>query len=220
MQVMLGVHVAAGVISVLTGAAALIVRKGGPTHRTAGRVFPVAMAVMATTAVMLKPDHLPVGELTTIYMVLPAWMAARRRDGGAGVFEIGACAAAAGLGILMLIGAVQIVSGVRAAANPYIGTVSFIFAGALLLAAGGDLSVVLRRGVAGAQRIARHLWRMCTGLIIAVGSFAAQGVEALPRSIPRAELMFASMLLVLVVMLYWLVRVLFTGWRARTPQLS
>jgi hypothetical protein len=61
---------------------------------------------------------------------------------------------------------------------------------------------------------------MCFGLLIAVGSFAAQGAEALPPIVPRGEMLLASMVVVLSVMFYWLVRVLFTGWRTRAPQPS
>jgi len=41
----------------------------------------------------------------------------------------------------------------------------------MLLAAAGDVRMLLRGGIQGAQRIARHLWRMCFGLFIAAGSF-------------------------------------------------
>jgi hypothetical protein len=40
-----------------------------------------------------------------------------------------------------------------------------------LLAAAGDVRILVRGGVFGVQRIARHLWRMCFGLFIAAGSF-------------------------------------------------
>ncbi len=59
------------------------------------------------------------------------------------------------------------------------------------------MSVVMRHGLSGAQRLARHLWRMCFGLLIAVGSFAAQGAEVLPRAVPRGPLLLGAMGLVL-----------------------
>ena len=40
-----------------------------------------------------------------------------------------------------------------------------------VLAAAGDVRMLVRGGVFGAQRVARHLWRMCFGLFIATGSF-------------------------------------------------
>jgi peptidoglycan/LPS O-acetylase OafA/YrhL len=89
----------------------------------------------------------------------------------------------------------------------------------MVLAAIGDLSVILRRGIAGTKRIARHLWRMCFGMFIAVGSFAAQGAKILPPGVGLWVLL-ASMLLILSLMLYWLVRVLFTRWYERAEQVS
>jgi hypothetical protein len=41
----------------------------------------------------------------------------------------------------------------------------------LLLAAAGDLLMLLRGGLFGRQRIVRHLRRMCFGLFVATGSF-------------------------------------------------
>ena len=88
---------------------------------------------------------------------------------------------------------------------------------ATTLAALGDLSVILRRGLIGAQRIARHLWRMCFGLFIAVGSFAAQGGRVLPPAW-RSEVFLAAIIIVFTVMFYWLARVLLTNWYGRAAQ--
>jgi hypothetical protein len=52
---------------------------------------------------------------------------------------------------------------------------------------------------------------MCFGLFISVGSFAAQGARALPPEL-GANVLIASMVIVLAVMFYWLVRVLLTNW--------
>lgn len=211
---LLAAHIAAGALSVLMGAAALTFRKGARAHRTAGTVFVVSMMVMAVTAAALGRDvgNAIAGGLT-IYMVLTAWVTARRQENKAGLFEIGAFGVAFACALAMGWTGWLIVSGAQAAANPLVGPMSFFLAGALALAALGDLSVVLRRGLAGAQRIARHLWRMCFGLLIAVGSFAAQGADALPAPVPGAQILLGAMGLVLLVMFYWLARVLFTRWR-------
>lgn len=211
--IILPVHIAAGILAVLAGAAALILRKGGPAHRAAGTLFTAAMVLMAATAAALGKDsgNIVAGGLT-IYMVTTACVAARRTDNEAGLFEIGAFVVALGCAIAMFVSAWLIEFGGRAAPSTLVGPMSFFLGGALALAALGDLSVVLRRGVSGAQRIARHLWRMCLGLFIAVGSFAAQGARALPAEIPRMELLLSSLALVLLVMFYWLARVLFTNW--------
>src|SRR6202142_3555446 len=48
---------------------------------------------------------------------------------------------------------------------------TFFMGSVMLLAAAGDVRMLVRGGVFGAKRIARHLWRMCFGLFIAAGSF-------------------------------------------------
>jgi hypothetical protein len=89
----------------------------------------------------------------------------------------------------------------------------------MTLAAFADLSVIWRGGLKGAERIARHLWRMCFGLFIAVGSFAAQGSGVLPPAV-RAPVLIASIVVVLAVMIFWLVRVLLTNWYRRAERAS
>lgn len=218
MQAILPIHIAAGTLSVLTGAAALVFRKGGRAHRTAGSVFVVSMTIMAATVAALGRDlgNFFAGGLTT-YLVMTGWVTARRGGKKAGVFEIGAFVVTIACALAMFVSASLIVFGGQEAPNALVGPMSFFLGGALSLAALGDLSVVLRRGLSGAQRIARHLWRMCFGLFIALGSFAAQGAEALPSWVPRVELLLSSLIGVLLVMFFWLVRVLFTRWGARAP---
>lgn len=222
--IILPIHIVAGTLGVLSGAAALLFRKGKRAHRTAGSVFVVAMLIMGASASILavmKPQPgMVVGGLMTIYFIATAWVAGRRKDGETGAFEIGAFAAALALAITISMGAYALATGATKAPNPVFPYVLYGISGAMMLAAVTDLSVVLRRGISGARRIARHLWRMCFGLLIAVGSFAAQGAAALPPAVPRAELLVSSMLLVLLVMFFWLVRVLFTRWRAPAPQPS
>jgi hypothetical protein len=55
------------------------------------------------------------------------------------------------------------------------------FTSVLAIAAMGDAKVVLSGGISGAPRIARHLWRMCLGLTLALGSFFT---NALPHLLP------------------------------------
>lgn len=219
---LLPIHIAAGALSVLSGAAALIFRKGERLHRAAGAVFVAAMTVMALTAAIVgieNPGNAVAGGLV-IYLILTSLVTVRRREKRAGLFEIGAFIAALAFAGLVSLSAYRIASGQVEAANPIILGVSIFLSGVLAVAALGDLSVVLRRGVSGAQRIARHLWRMCFGLFIAVGSFMAQGADVLPPIVPRLELLLSSMLLVLLVMTFWLVRVLFTNWRGRAAAIG
>lgn len=217
----LAVHIGMGTLGVLTGAAALLFRKGAAQHRAVGTVFVLAMLFMGATASILaamkSEPGLVTGGLMTMYFIATAWMAGRRKDGETGVFEIVAFVAALALTVLLASGAYALATGATKAPNPVFPYALYGISTAMALAAAGDLSVILRRGLSGAQRIARHLWRMCFGLFIAVGSFAAQGARALPPD-TRLPLLLVSVFLILGAMFYWLVRVLLTRWYEQTER--
>lgn len=212
-----------GTLGVLTGAGALLFRKGSGPHRVVGTVFVLAMVFMAATASILEtmkaePGSV-VGGLMTIYFIVTAWVAGHRKDGESGAFEIVASVAALGLAVVFAMGAYALATGAVKAPNPVYPYVLYGISGTMVLAAGADLSVILRRGLVGAQRIARHLWRMCFGLFIAVGSFAAQGAKVLPPGV-GLQVLLVSMVLILGVLFFWLIRVLFTNWYAVADEAS
>jgi len=93
-----------------------------------------------------------------------------------------------------------------------------------LLAAAGEVRMLVRAGVIGAKRIARHLWRMCFGLFIASGSFflgpsnrplrllSNVGLgQHLPRALFSMSLYMVLTILPLVLLIFWLVRVRFSN---------
>jgi hypothetical protein len=84
--------------------------------------------------------------------------------------------------------------------------------------------MLVRGGVFGAKRIARHLWRMCFGLYIAAGSFflgpsnrplrllSAVGLgQYLSPALFRTGLYLVLTTLPLILLIFWLVRVRFTN---------
>lgn len=222
MKAILLVHIIAGTISVLAGAASLASRKGARLHRSAGWAFVVAMPIMGLTAAIIGRDNPgnAVAAGLVIYLIATSVVTARSREKRAGAFDIGAALAAFAFALLFGFSAYQIGTGRIPAANPVIFGVSCFLSAVLVLAGLGDLSVALRRGIAGAQRIARHLWRMCLGLFIAMGAFMAQGMDALPAGFPRVPILLGSLALVLLATIYWLIRVLFTRWRAYGSQVA
>jgi hypothetical protein len=217
----LAVHIGMGTLGVLSGVAALLFAKGSAPHRAAGTVFVLAMLPMAATASVLetmKPEPGSiVGGLMTIYFITTAWMAGRRKDGETGAFEIGAFIAALAFTAAFAMGAYALATGATKPPNPFYPYVFYGLTGAMALAAAADLSVVWRGGLVGAQRIARHLWRMCLGLFISVGSFAAQGSKVLPAGV-GTQVFLAAIVIVLGAMVYWLVRVLLTNWYRQEKQ--
>jgi hypothetical protein len=100
----------------------------------------------------------------------------------------------------------------------------------MLLAAAGDLRMLVRGGLFGAKRIARHLWRMCFGLFIASGSFffgpsnrplrllSRVGLgQHLPAALFSTGLYLILTLLPLILLIFWLLRVRFSSAYNRKP---
>jgi hypothetical protein len=201
-------HIAAGAISLVSGGAALVYRKGAGPHRAVGTVFFLAMLVMTVCgAIVAVARHQPLNIAAaslTFYLVATAWMAAMRKDGESGAFEVGALvfalAVAAGAAIYGL-------NGSRGAAPFLYGFASVAMLGAVL-----DVSVVARKGVSGAQRIARHLWRMGLALAIAALSFFIGQAKFLPAIVRDTQLNLVPVIAVIVVLVFWLLRVLLTNW--------
>jgi hypothetical protein len=205
-------HIGGASLALVSGPAAMIARKGGRLHKLTGEVFAVSMLVMTgvgavVAALFPTPDLMSVmGGSFAFYLTATSWTTVRRKSAGAGAIEGGAVVFAIGVAVA----AVVIANMIRK--NPFgLGDgqpyqVLYVFTVLALLGAGGDLSVVLRKGVTGASRVARHLWRMCLALLMAFGSFAAQP-KAQPEFLRGSQLLMLPVLIILLAMIYWLVRV-------------
>ncbi len=169
------VHICGGSLGLLSGTAAMSFRKGSPRHVLAGKVFVASMLTMGALAAYLaitrhQPNNIG-GGIFTFYLIGTAWLTARRRDGETSRFDWAVLLIPLALGILTWINALKVVrSGASSQNGVPVGMILFM-GSVMLLAAAGDVRMLVRGGVAGAKRIARHLWRMCFGLFIAAGSF-------------------------------------------------
>lgn len=215
-EAILILHISGASLGLLSGAVALSVRKGGRLHRIAGNVFFVSMLTMTAIGACVAP-FLPqpqrgsaIGGIITFYLVATAWATVRRREGTIGRFEIAA--------LLVAIGAASadVMLGLQAADSPT-GMLEgapapayFVFASIAGLAAAGDLRMIVRGGLRGAQRIARHLWRMCVALLIAAFSFFLGQQQVFPESLRGSFWLFVPEIVVLGLLIFWLCRVFFT----------
>lgn len=212
-------HIGGGTVGMVSGAGALAFPKGEPLHRLFGKVFIVAMlinAAMATTlASVLVSRGVSAqwsnvfGGFATFYLVATAWMTVRRPAGTIGRFEIGALIFALAAAAFSLMGLVRIANGGKTD-NDVPVAAPMVFALVAVLAAGLDLKVVLRGGIAGASRIARHLWRMCAGLFIATGSFFIGQQQMMPTFIQGSPILLMLGFAPLPLLFFWLARVKFT----------
>jgi hypothetical protein len=204
------IHICGGVVGLLSGVAAMSFRKGSTGHRMAGNIFFIAMLTMGLTAALLGNVF---GGTLTLYLVTTGWLTGRMREGKTTIFDWVALLFALAVGVPILIDGLRIVSG-SIPPKPGVPVGMILFLGSVaLLAAAGDLRMLVRGGVFGRQRVARHLWRMCFGLFIATGSFLAQRRVLAFLGGPKIMLLAA---LPLILMIFWLIRVRITNAYKRT----
>jgi len=218
---LLFLHIAGGMIGLLSGTIAMVFRKGSRGHRAAGNVFVVAMLIMgacgSTLALMKHQTNNVFGGLLTVYMITTAWLAGHRRDGETSIFDWGALVFGLAVGGSLLILGVLVVNG-QAAPQAGVPLGMYFFMGTIpLLAAAGDIRMLMRGGISGTPRIARHLWRMCFGLFIASGSFFLGQQQVFPSAIRKQYILAPLAILPLVLLIYWLVRVRI---RKRAPSMG
>ena len=223
---MLIVHIGGGCLALVSGAAALSFRKGSRWHRVAGKVFVFSMFALAVGAIYiaaLKHDSGNLGAgILTFYLVLTAWLTARRRDGKTSKYDLVLLLIPLALGSLTIIVGVEKLripgppkDGVPAGMNFFMGSV-------MLLACAGDVRILARGGISGSKRIARHLWRMCFALFIATGSFFLgpanrplrflSGIglrQQIFHTLLRMEVRLFLAVLPLLLLIYWIIRVRF-----------
>lgn len=235
MSPILFLHICGGTMSLASGAAAMVLRKGSRRHALAGKVFVASMLTMAASATYLavlkhEPSNIG-GGLFTFYLILTAWLTARRSN-GTSKFEWLALLIPLVLGLILWSSGIE---KLRSAGPPKDGVpvgMNFFLGSVMLLAAAGDVRMLVRGGLADTKCIARHLWRMCFGLFIATGSFflgpsnrplrllSAVGFrQRIFQAVLRQEVLVFLAVLPLLCLIFWLIRVRFVKkFRYPAPQ--
>lgn len=228
MSPILIVHICAGIVALVSGGAAMSFRKGSPRHVMAGKVFVVSMLTMAAGAIYLaivkhEPPNVG-GGIFTFYLVLTGWFTARRADGQTNKWDWAALLIPLTLGILTCITGFQKMRTPGPPADGVPAGMNLFMSSIMLLAAAGDLRILVRGGVLGTTRIVRHLWRMCFGWFIATGSFFLGGAnrplrllasiglrQQIFKVVLRQEVLLVLAISPLLFLIFWLLRVRFTS---------
>jgi hypothetical protein len=205
-------HICAGTLGMLSGFVAIFLRKGSRRHAIAGNVFVVSMLCLSLSGVTLaimkfQPGNIIGGSLT-FYLVATAWLTARRKDEHRlGVVDWGA------LLLIASLAAVELTCGLQAAMSPsglkydYPPGPYFFMGSVALLATIGDVRMLVRGGIAGTQRVARHLWRMSFSLFIASASIFLARQHLFPAFMRKTGMLFVLSFLPLALMAFWIIRV-------------
>ena len=214
-SLVLALHVTGGGIGIVSGAVALAARKGGRVHRLAGRWFLGSMLTMsaigACVAPMLPDRISALAAVFTFYLVVTGWATVQPRAGSIGLFARFSPVVALG------IAAIGVVLG-TAGANRPAGIIegqpyelAYAFAFLASLAAVSDVRVLITGGLSGAARLSRHLWRMCTALFIAAGSFFLGQQQVFPPSLRGSVWLMIPEFTIVALLLFWLVWVRFSS---------
>jgi hypothetical protein len=208
-------HIVTGTLGMLSGFVAVFLLKGSRRHGLAGNVFVVAMLILSASGAYMafmksQPGNVLGGTLT-FYLVATAWFAARSREIETGILDWGA------LLIVLAVAAFNLTYGIEAAASAdglkygYPAGPYFFLGSVAALATVGDVRMLVRGGISGTQRIARHLWRMCFALFIAAASIFLARQQIFPAFMRQTGALFFLSFLPLILMIFWMVRVRFTN---------
>src|ERR1700760_1482396 len=211
---MLVFHICSGTVGVISGFIAVALRKGSKWHGKVGNVFFVAMLGLGLSGAYMglmksQVTNVLAGTLTC-YLVSTSWLTARRREGTPGIFDWVA------LLFILVVGAAEIVFGIQAIQSPtgmkygYPFWPYAIFGLVALLAAAGDIRMLMRRGISGTQRVARHLWRMCFAFFIGSASIFLARPHLFPVFMRKTYMLPLLGFLPLLLMIFWLIRVRLT----------
>ena len=215
---MILLHIIGGLVGLTSGAVALSASKGAKLHRKSGVIFVYAMMVLSASGALMAaliPERISViAGMLTFYLVTTALLTVRRHEPGFNWMDASAMVFALLVGLLSITFGIQGLNTAGGNTDEYT-PLGFIFGAVALLAALGDARMLLSRSILWAHRIARHLWRMCFALWIAAGSFFLGQADEFPEQLRIMPLLCTPVLLVLLLMVYWLARVLFTQWRPR-----
>jgi len=213
------IHVCNAVVGLLSGALAMTFRKGSGLHRAAGTIFfgsmLIASAAGAGMAIFTKPNSGNLmGAVLSFYLVATAWMAARRRDGEVRPLDLVALAMAMALAIAGGIWGIEATHSAKGVKDAYPSGFYFVFGSFALLFAVSDVRMIARGGTAGAQRLTRHIWRMCLALLFALMSFYPSRASLFSKAVNDSHLMYVPHVLVAGATIFWMIRVR-RGRRAR-----
>src|SRR5215472_3843453 len=133
-------HILGGTVGLVSGTAAMSFRKGSTRHVLAGKVFVVSMLTMAVFAVYLaivrhQPNNIG-GGIFTFYLILTAWLTARRTDGETSKLDWAVVVVPLVLGVLTWMNGIRVVrSGANSQDGVPVGMIFFMGSVILLSAA-------------------------------------------------------------------------------------
>lgn len=209
-------HILFGAIGLLSGFASMVTRKGSIIHRRAGNLFFLAMSFMAIggmlTGYIRENTTGPFVASLALYSVATAKLTLERREDETGRTEYVALLYTLIAFMTILAMGIGIDSGILVikdtAGEFFPAGGCYFWSFIVLLFASGDIRLILRKGLSGAKRIARHIGRMCFTFFFSALSFFLGQQQIFPEWVIEARLLYIPELLILVFTIFWIYRVL------------
>ena len=217
MNSLLFVHISSATLGLISGAVSMTARKGMRLHARAGTVFMAAIVTMGVTGALVAVVRWSAGGqayqvgnflmgLFTAYLAATGWWTGRRRAKEVGWQDYALLAVGAVMAGLFLAVGVSTAAGVSWLQHGNGAPFFFVVGALVVLAAVGDVRLLLNHGVIGPARLRRHLWRVCLAMFITVLSFFIGQAKVLPLWLVQTKMNILPVLVTLVYLIFWLVK--------------
>lgn len=209
MSALVLVHILAGTIAIISGFTAPFARKGQKIHRVLGLAFLVSILALGLSgAVVAWVREVPLSFLNGLligYFVVTSFSVIKQRPGSISLVDQSMAVIAA-----LLTGG-YVYYALQAADAPDgelagFGSLAYVAFGMVaLICALSDVRLLFKRGLAGRQRIVRHLWRMFFPLFMSTAAFFLGQAKLFPEPLQKIQLLLLPVAFVLLSMLIWIV---------------
>ena len=208
MSILVFFHIVAGSVAIISGCIAPFTRKGGKAHKLTGLAFLAGILVLGLSGALVAwIRDVPLSFLNGLlisYFVVTSYNVIKHQPDSINLLD-----KIMALFAVMLTGA--FIYYASKAANALggelggFGPEAFIaFGSVALICALSDIRFVLKGGLAGKQRLIRHLWRMFFALLMSTAAFFLGQSALFPEFMQKIELLLLPVALVLCNLLFWL----------------
>ncbi|GEA12175.1 hypothetical protein [Alteromonas sp. KUL49] len=201
-------HILAGTIAILSGFCAPFTKKGQRAHRLLGLTFMASILMLGLSgAIVAHVKDIPLSFMNGLlisYFIVTSYSTIKQPAQRVHFVDK-----------LMVIFALLLTTGfvyyAHKAANTEsgelagfgseafiaFGTVAFV---CTLL----DFRFIYKKGLAGKQRVLRHLWRMFFPLLMSTAAFFLGQANRLPEALQQIEVLLIPVVFVVVIMMVWI----------------
>ena len=208
-------HILMGAFALISGITAFSAQKGAYVHKKSGLIFVISMLIMSSTGAFLAAlngEKLNVvAGCLTFYLVATAFLVVHPFKKMDRLYNTLLMVFGFIVGVSGMIVAVSILNdgGTKIDGQPT--QVLVVFSAIALLASASDLRIVFSNRLKGKKKLIRHIWRMGIAMFMATASFFLGQSQVIPEEIRTITFLVTPVLLVLLLTLYWVVRVQFWG---------